>query len=145
MCYYSVNVSILDCYKYLCVSYDETIRKFRNAYKEVNLNLADSGKFLPKLNELDAKAKGKLLITKEFEIKTHLDDREENDNSLYTLYEVAYTSYKEIDDFIKESHEAIQFACAETKKSDLINKASLIFGAAGLLVGILSIVISLLL
>ena len=139
-----VKRAILDCYKYLCVSYSEKIAEFRNDYKEVNLNLADSGKFLPKLNELDAAAKSKLLTAKEFEIQTHLEDSEANDNHLYALYEDAYTSYKAIDDFIKTSEEDIQFACSQTKKSDVINKASLIFGAAGLLVGILGIVISLL-
>ena len=91
-----VKRAILDCYKYLCVSYGEKMDTFRDEYKEVNLSLADNGKFLPKLNELDDKAKNDLIKAKEFEIETHLEDSEANDNKLYALYEEAYLSYKNL-------------------------------------------------
>ena len=139
-----VKRAILDCYKYLCVSYSERMTAFKYEYKEVNLNLADNGKFLPKLNELDDKAKKDLINAKEFEIKTHLEDSEENDNKLYSLYEKAYLSYKNLNEHLEKSYSAIQFACEQTKKSDMINKASLIFGIGGFAVGVLAIVISLL-
>ena len=139
-----VKRAILDCYKYLCVSYSERMNTFRDEYKEVNLNLADNGKFLPQLNELENKAKKDLIGAKEFEIKTHLDDSEENDNILYSLYEEAYLSYRNLDKHLENSYSAIQFACEQTKKSDMINKASLIFGIGGFAVGVLGVVISLL-
>ncbi len=139
-----VKRAILDCYKYICVSYAEKLEEFRVEYKEVNLNLADNGNFLPQLNKLDVEAREKLFKAKEFEIQTHLEDSEANDNYLYSLYEEAYLSYKEIDNFIKTSNEAIQFCCSETKKSDMINKASLAFGMIGCVVGVAGIIISIL-
>lgn len=64
--------AILDCYKYLCISMEEKIYKFRNEYKGIDLGLADNGKFLPELNRLELKAKNAFKLAKETAIKNEI-------------------------------------------------------------------------
>lgn len=41
--------AIIDCYKYLCISIQERVHKFRKEYKNINLGLADNGKFFARI------------------------------------------------------------------------------------------------
>ena len=77
--------AILDCYKYLCISMEEKVYEFRNEYKDIDLGLADNGKFLPELNRLELKAKNAFKLAKETEVKNEI-----NEDQRYRLFESAY-------------------------------------------------------
>ncbi len=116
-----VKRAILDCFKYMCISYAEEITKFRFEYRKVNLGVADNGKFLPNLDKLERDAKAAYIKAKKAEVKGVISDAD-----LYSLYEDAYNKYKELFDFYEKSHEAILFASNSSKKSNLVNIISII-------------------
>lgn len=89
-----VKRAVLDCFKYLCISIAERVQEFRDEYKKVDLKLADNGKFLPELDRLDAKARKAYMKAKKAEIAKREDDE------LYQLYENAYNTYSDIDNFL---------------------------------------------
>ena len=113
-----IKRAILDCYKYLCVSIAESIFKFRKRYAKVDLKLAENGKFLPKLDELESDAQRAFEKAKISEIKNESIDIK------YSLYEKAYNAYSEVDKFIEDSREAILFASSHSKKTNRITIAS---------------------
>ena len=61
--------AILDCFKYLCISIAERIDMFRQDYRKVDLNLANNGEFLPKLDKLEDKARKAYVTAKKAEIE----------------------------------------------------------------------------
>lgn len=123
--------AILDCYKYLCISMEEKIYKFRNEYKDIDLGLADNGKFLPELNRLELKAKNAFKLAKETEIKNEI-----NEDERYKLFEAAYNEYSEMDKFFDDSQEAILFASTHSKRSNRITVISCIITVISILVAI---------
>ena len=46
-----IKRSILDCYKYICLAYEDEYSKFEKMYKNTDLSFVDNGEFLPKLLE----------------------------------------------------------------------------------------------
>ena len=80
-----VKRAILDCFKYMCVSFAEEIKGFRESYRSVDLKIADNGKFLPELDRLENEAKSAYINAKKKEIKGELPEEE-----LYSLFEDAY-------------------------------------------------------
>ena len=125
--------AILDCYKYLCISIEEKISKFRNEYKDINLGLADNGKFLPELNRLHLEAKRVFTEAKEAEIKDVVSEEEK-----YNLFENAYNEYSKLDKFLDDSQEAILFASVHTTRSDKITKISCIITLISIIIAIAS-------
>ena len=124
--------AILDCYKYLCISIAEKIYRFRERYKNVDLKLANNGKFLPQLDILETKAKAAFKEAKFSEIKK-LDDDEQ-----YRLYESAYNAYNDLDKYIEDSQEAILFASSHSKTSNTINIVAIIVTIASIIFSIFS-------
>lgn len=110
-----VKRAILDCFKYLCISIAEKVSAFRMSYRNVDLKLADNGKFLPELDRLETLAKKAFIEAKIADVA-----QEESDDQLYELYEVAYNQYSELDKFLDASEEAILFASSHSKKSNLV-------------------------
>lgn len=135
--------AILDCHKYVCVSIEENIKMFRHEYRNVNLSLADNGKFLPTLNKLHQVARGKVIEAKRFESgqKNTSNDKEEETDLLYQKYEEAWTAYDDLDKFLEESNQAIGFASNQSKKASIFNKVSLAIGMIGILVGVIGILL----
>lgn len=125
--------AILDCYKYLCISIEERIHKFRKEYKNINLGLADNGKFLPELNRLETVAKEAFKKAKKAEIKDEIDEDEK-----YRLFEDAYNAFSDMDKFIDNSQEAILFASVHTKKSNRITIVSCIITIISIILAIFS-------
>lgn len=113
-----VKRAILDCFKYLCVSIAEKVNNFRREYRHVDLHLADSGKFLPELDKLEAEAEEAYKTAKKAEIEMKDDDE------LYLLHEAAYNAYSKLDKFLDDSREAILFASTHSKKSNNITIVS---------------------
>ncbi|MCD8119475.1 MAG: hypothetical protein LUE29_08360 [Lachnospiraceae bacterium] len=127
-----VKRAILDCFKYMCVSYAEEITQFRNAYRKVDLKIADNGKFLPKLDLLEHEARAAYIAAKNSEIRGNIS--EEN---LYQMYENTYDKYKKLSDFLVDSNEAILFASSHSKRSNFINIISIIVTAFSIVVAII--------
>lgn len=124
--------AILDCYKYLCISIEERVYKFRKEYKNINLGLADNGKFLPELNRLETVAKEAFKKAKKAEIKDEIDEEEK-----YNLFEEAYNAFSDMDEFIDNSQEAILFASVHSKKSNRITIISCIITVISIIFAIL--------
>lgn len=133
-----VKRAILDCYKYICISIAQTIFEFRQEYIKVDLTLADNGKFLVKLNDLELIAKNAFEEAKKSEIK------QESTETKYKLYEKAYNAYNEVEKFIEDSNEAILFASSHSKKSNRITIISCIITVISIIVTIAVTVIAIL-
>jgi hypothetical protein len=134
-----VKRATLDCYKYFCVSIMEKISAFREKYNGVNLALADNGNFLPNLDRLESEAKQAYMKAKSAEPNMDVTIDE-----LYCLFENAYLAHDKLNKFLEDSTQAILFAITNSKRNASINRISLIVGVAGLLVGIISVVIAIL-
>lgn len=127
-----VKRAVLDCYKYMCISYAEEISKFRISYRKVDLKIADNGAFLPKLDQLEHKAKLSYVSAKKAEIKGDTTQDE-----LYKLFEEAYNNYEELSGFLNDSHEAILFASSHSKKSNVITIVSIIITIISIVIAII--------
>ena len=46
-----IKRSILDCYKYICMAYEDEYSRFDKMFEDTDLSLVDNGEFLPKLLE----------------------------------------------------------------------------------------------
>lgn len=127
-----VKRAILDCYKYMCISFAEEIRRFRDEYKKVDLKIADNGKFLPKLDKIENDAKKAYISAKKKEIKGDVLEDE-----LYCMFENAYNKYHMLSDFLVDSNEAILFASSHSKKTNIINIVSIIVTVVSIIFGII--------
>ncbi len=126
-----VKRAILDCFKYLCVSIAEKVNSFRREYRHVDLHLADSGKFLPELDKLEAEAEEAYKKAKKAEIEMKDDDE------LYLLHEAAYNAYSKLDEFLDDSREAILFASTHSKKGNNITIISSIITVISIIITVI--------
>lgn len=114
--------AILDCFKYMCISYAEELYTFRKSYRHVDLKLANNGIFLPELDRLERISKNLYRKAKFAEIrksvKIHGIHKPISDDKLYTLFEDAYNAYKTTSDLLVTSQEAILFASSHSKISN---------------------------
>lgn len=126
-----VKRAVLDCFKYLCVAYDEHFRAFSRLNRNVDLSYVSNGEFLRKLNELHAEAvKNKTAAqTKEL--------RAENMEDVFDDYEKAYNSYAAVYNCIQDSSESIDYFKHKAVAKDTLN---IIFGAVGVVSLILTVV-----
>lgn len=115
-----VKRATLDCFKYMCISFAEEIRDFRESYRKVDLKIADNGNFLPKLDNLENEAKSAYINAKKKEIKGELPEEE-----IYAMFEDAYNKYHALSNFLVESNEAILFASSHSKRSNTVNWISI--------------------
>ena len=112
---------IRDCYKYMCVSIEEKITRFRFEYRKVDLALADNGRFLPELDRLESDAKDKYIDAKRAEI-----NKEDIEELIYKRYEAAYISHVSAWNHIRISQEAILFASMHSKRREYVTWISII-------------------
>ena len=115
-----VKRATLDCFKYMCVSFAEEIKDFREAYRKVDLKIADNGRFLPRLDEMEKEARNAYIDAKVKEVQGDLLEDE-----LYALFEEAYNRYHALSDFLSDSSEAILFASSHSKRSNVVNIVSI--------------------
>lgn len=125
--------AILDCYKYLCISMEEKVCRFRREYKSADLGLADNGRFLPELNRLELKAKKAFKLAKVAEVKNVKDE-----DARYKLFESAYNECSEMDKFLDDSQEAIFFASTHSKRNNGITIISCVITVISIIVAIAS-------
>lgn len=130
-----VKRATLDCFKYMCISFAEEVNKFREAYKKVDLKIADNGKFLPRLDKLENEARNVYIDAKKKEIKGLVSEDE-----LYEKFEDAYNNYHAVSDFLEESNEAILFASSHSKQSNVINIVSIVVSIGSIIFGIIGFI-----
>lgn len=129
-----VKRAMLDCFKYLCVSIAEKVSDFRKEYKHVDLHLADSGKFLPELDKLEAEAQKAYKKAKKAEIAM-----EEDDDEIYSLHETAYNAYSKLDKFLDDSREVILFASTQSKKEHRLTIVSCVVTVISIILALVAL------
>lgn len=119
-----VKRAVLDCFKYLCVSYDEKIKEFEELYKNVDLSYVDNGKFLQKFSSLK---KGAIESKKQAQNK---ELKLSHDEDVFTDFEHAYNNYAAVYSLIQDEIPSVEFLKHKAAKKTILNN---IFGIAGLI------------
>jgi len=97
-----INRIILDCYKYLNVSFHNEIMSFEKRTKHVDLTVLDNGLFYPKFLELRKNAVNLIRKAKRNEsIKL---------NDSFSDYQDAYNTYSELSDLINSRRIEVNWA-----------------------------------
>lgn len=126
-----VKRAVLDCFKYLCVAYDEHFRAFSRLNRNVDLSCVDNGVFLQKLNELHKQAVTDKTVAQTKELTA------ENIEDVFTDYEKAYNSFAAVYNLISDSSKSIDYFRHKAVLKDTLN---MIFGIVGVASLILTIV-----
>jgi hypothetical protein len=131
-----IKRSILDCYKYICMAYDDKYAEFNTNYKYVDLSLVDNGEFLPKLLETHEDAIKLMLDARKSDLLITSDDETGVDEA-YEKYEKAFIKYSSVNDIISSSYKKI-----ETLKRKVVFKTNIgwIVGIIGCIIGIVGII-----
>ena len=129
-----IKRAILDCYKYLCLAYEDKYGQFDKNYKNVDLSEVDNGEFLPLLCMSRKTALGKLFEAKQLELSTS------DEGVLYNGFEDAYNAYAYVYNLIDDSYEKIERVKLKAKIRYL--KAKIGFWA-GIAIGIAGLIIAL--
>jgi len=132
-----IKRSILDCYKYICIAYEDEYIRFDKRYKNIDLSFVDNGEFLPKLIEAVNNAKHLLIEARKTDSFINSDD-EANTDEAYKKYEKAFDAYSSVYKLITDSF--IKFENLK-RKTVTKNTISIAIGILGLVIGILGIII----
>lgn len=126
-----VKRAVLDCFKYLCVAYDEYFRRFTKLNRNVDLSFVDNGYFIQKLNSLHNNA---------VHNKTEAQKKElvaENIEDVFEDYEKAFNSYAAVYNLIQDSAKSIDFVKHKAATKETLNT---VFGIVGVVSFILTII-----
>ena len=126
-----VKRAVLDCFKYLCVAYDEYFRRFTKLNRNVDLSFVDNGYFIQKLNSLHNNAGHN---------KTEAQKKElvaENIEDVFEDYEKAFNSYAAVYNLIQDSAKSIDFVKHKAATKETLNT---VFGIVGVVSFILTII-----
>lgn len=125
-----VKRAVIDCFKYLCVAYDEYFRRFTKLNRNVDLSFVDNGHFIQKLNSLHNNA---------VHNKTEAQKKElvaENIEDVFEDYEKAFNSYAAVYNLIQDSAKSIDFVKHKAATKETLNT---VFGIVGVISLILTI------
>lgn len=122
--------AVLDCYKYLCVSYDEHFKRFEELYANVDLSVIDNGSFLPELKKKRKSAVELILKAKQFDLEG------KNEDELYTAYEDAYHAFYDLYKLIEDSYDKLSRAKKLSNKKDIVAIVGLVVGVIGIAVSV---------
>lgn len=126
-----VKRAVLDCFKYLCVAYDEYFRRFTKLNRNVDLSFVDNGHFIQKLSSLHNNA---------VHNKTEAQKKElvaENIEDVFEDYEKAFNSYAAVYNLIQDSAKSIDFVKHKAATKEMLNT---VFGIVGVVSLILTII-----
>lgn len=129
--------AVLDCFKYLCLSYDEHFKRFEEMHANVDLTSIDNGDFLPKLHKMRKTAVELVLEAK----KADLEGKGENE--LYEAYEKAYNAYDDLYGLIEGSHEKLDRARKLSNRKDVMTIVGFVVGILGLAASVIFGIMSL--
>lgn len=126
-----VKRAVRDCFKYLCVAYDEYFRRFTKLNRNVDLSFVDNGHFIQKLSSLHNNA---------VHNKTEAQKKElvaENIEDVFEDYEKAFNSYAAVYNLIQDSAKSIDFVKHKAATKEMLNT---VFGIVGVVSLILTII-----
>ena len=129
-----IKRTILDCYKYICIAYDDEYKKFEKRYRYIDLSLIDNGKFLPELLKARKNAVNLMKEAKKSDVEINSDDMVYSDEA-FKKYEEAFIAYSSVYDNIGNSFENLEIV---RKKAILKH----IFAIGGWLIGIILAILS---
>ncbi len=106
--------ALLDCFKYMCVSYDEKYREFDRLYRNVDLSQVDNGEFLFKLCKMrkDAVELSKAAHKAELEFK--------DVQFVFSAYETAFHAYADVQELIESSYEKLHRVQRKASRKDVL-------------------------
>jgi hypothetical protein len=102
-----IKRSILDCYKYLCMTYEDVYTKFDKRYKSTDLSFVDNGEFLPKLLKARKNAVALLIDARKSDLTIDSDDEVKTDEA-YEKYEKAFDAYSKVYTLITDSYTKLE-------------------------------------
>lgn len=128
--------ALLDCFKYTSILCSDNYDGFMKRYENIDLTYLENGKFLPDVamkckNARDALKKAKIAETSNI-----------SEDDLFSLYQDAYRQFEDLDTKIQETEESAAFLQHKASKKDVVSKVSLWAGIAGLIVGVIGIMIN---
>ena len=132
-----IKRSRLDCYKYICMAYEDEYSKFDKMYINTDLSFVDNGEFLPKLLEARNNAKHLLFDARKTDLSVD-SDNENNNNKAYEKYEKAFVAYSSVYNLINDSYKKFENL---KRKAVTKNIISIAVGIIGLIIGIVGIII----
>lgn len=125
--------AILDCYKYLCIAYNDFYENYNNIYKKYDLSSIDNGEFIINLSKLRQNAMSELENAKLSEIT------KEDDDNTYLLFEKAYLASHAVYDKIKISINKLERVKRKSNIALFFSISGWIIGAVGLTLTIISL------
>ena len=131
-----IKRAILDCYKYICMTYDDKYAEFERNYKRIDLSLVDNGEFLPKLLEKRKNAIELMLEARKSDLLITSDDEIGIDEA-YKKYETAFIEYSSIYKLINDSYKKLEHLKKKALLRDFISIAGCIFGIVGIILSII--------
>ena len=129
-----MNRAILDCFKYLCISLDDSYKNFEKKYKHVDLSLVSDGDFLSELPKKRKYAAKKLYEAKMTELGIEHDSETRQDS--LEKYDEAYHAFCEVEGFINASSIKIENISKKARVKDRLAVASFIIGIIGIVLAI---------
>jgi hypothetical protein len=105
---------ILDCFKILVVGYSDAVKKFENSTQNIDLSLVDNGDFLRRLSVMKSDARKLAQKARSEESLIEMPKR-------FAEWESAYTSYKNMSDFIDEKTAPVDWVRKKTIRNWIIN------------------------
>lgn len=129
--------AVLDCYKYLCMIYDDKYKQFDRLYKNVDLSNIDNGDFLNELCNLRHEAVELTKRVRKLEINA------EKIEDLYDDFEKAYNAHVAVNDLIVRSDKKLEHFKRKSSLKDKLSIAGFAIGAVGTAFGLISIILAL--
>ena len=128
--------AVLDCFKYLCVAYDEHYKDFLNMYKNFDLSGVQDGEFVIELSKKRARAVSDIQHARKKELEG-LDIE-----ILFSNFENAYNSYADVYNLIEANTEKIERVKLKSVRKQRWRKVLDISGIVGTIFGIIGVILA---
>jgi len=128
-----IKRAILDCFKYLCLAYDDKYKEFQKNFRGINLSDVDNGNFITILSEKRATSLNKLLLAKKLELGAASADE------LYDAFERAYLSYAETYNLVEASLQKLERVRLKGRRDKWLTWSGFLVGLVGLLLTVYSL------
>jgi len=135
-----IKRSILDCYKYICVAYEDKYTEFEKKYRRIDLSFVDNGEFLPQL--LEARKNAIALMKDARESDFSIDsDGDKNLNEDYEKYEKAFVAYSSVYSLVEGSYRKLENIRKKAAFKDYLAIGGYAIGIIGAILSIVSFVL----
>lgn len=132
-----IKRATLDCFKYLCISYDDKFKTLLSLYKDIDMSLVDNGEFLPKITDLLKKSQNTYQEAKKLEIKLTKDSI----NLVYKKYEQAYNYYSDLISLFNDAIKKLDRLKLRAMRKKRFEHAGMLVGIIGIIATIVSVII----